>query len=149
MPIVLAVVLLVALVTTLAHSEPRLTGTNSVPLRGPAVGLRSGEQLCQPGQLMPRDSGRLRMFLSPARAGRTPEVQVTVRQKQDGLIARTAGRYRDPGVLDVTIDPPVKRTRIDAEVCVRNTGRGTVVHVGHPHAVRQRPAPGQAARRRR
>jgi hypothetical protein len=129
-PIVLALVLLVALGIVLAHSEPRLTGTNSVPLRGPAVGLQEGEQMCQLGQLMPEDSGRMRMFLAPARADRTPEVLVTIRQKQDGLIARTAGHYRRPGVLDVTIDPPVRRTRIDAEVCVRNTGRATVVLSG-------------------
>ena len=55
---------------------------------------------------------------------------MTIRQKQDGVVARNAGRYRDPGVLDVAIDPPVKRTRIDAEVCIRNTGRGTVVLSG-------------------
>ena len=130
MPIVLALVLLVALVISLAHTQPRLTGTNSVPLRGPVVGLRAGEQLCQPGQLLPEDSGRMRMFLSPAKAGPKPETLVTIRQKQDGVIVRTAGRYRSPGVLDASIDPPVRRTRLDADVCIRNTGRDTVVMSG-------------------
>jgi hypothetical protein len=129
-PIVLALVLLAALAISLAHSQPRLTGTNSVPLRGPVVGIRAGEQLCQPDQLLPEDSGRMRMFLSPAKAGRKPEALVTIRQKQDGVIARTAGRYRSPGVLDASIDPPVRRTRLDADVCIRNTGRDTVVMSG-------------------
>jgi hypothetical protein len=129
-PFVLVLVLLVALGVTLAHSEPRLTGTNSVPLRGPAVGVRAGEQLCQPGQLMPKDSGRMRLFLAPTRPGRKPETLVTIQQPQDGVIARGAGRYKQPGVLDVTIDPPVTRTRTDAEWCVRNTGRATIVLSG-------------------
>jgi hypothetical protein len=129
-PIVLAVVLLVALGATLAHSEPRLTGTNSVPLRGPAVGVRAGEELCQPGQLLPQGSGRMRMFVSPAKQDRTPETLVTIKQAQDGVLARTPGHYMRPGVLDVTIDPPVKRTRVDATVCIKNTGRGTIVMSG-------------------
>ena len=129
MPIVLAVVLLVALGTVLAHSEPRLTGTNSVPLRGQGVGLRPGEQLCQPGQLLPAGSGRMRMFGATDKPGQTPETLVTIRRRGDGVIARAPGRWRDPGLLDVTIDPPVRRT-VDAEVCVRNTGSDTLVLTG-------------------
>ncbi len=130
MPIVLAVVLVVALGVTLAHSEPRLTGTNSVPLRGPAVGVRAGEEMCQPGQLLPAHSGRMRMFVAPAKQDRKPGTLVTIKQAQDGVIARTAGHYKPPGVLDVTIDPPVKRTRVDATVCIKNTGSGTIVASG-------------------
>ena len=129
-PIVVALVLLVALGTVLARSDSRLTGTNSVPLQGPVVGIRKGEQLCQPGQLMTKDSARMRMFLASAKAGRKPEVLVTIRQPQDGVIARVPARYRDPGVIDVAIDPPVRKTRLDAEVCIRNTGRGTAVVSG-------------------
>ena len=69
MPIVLALVLLVALGTVLARSESRLTGTNSVPLRTPVVGLQPDEQLCQPEQLLPAGSGRLRLFLAPEERG--------------------------------------------------------------------------------
>ena len=130
MPIVLALVLLVALAVTLGHSEPRLTGTNSVPLRGPVLGLRAGEEMCQPGQLLPQGSGRMTMFVAPAKPSIKPEMLVTIKQAQDGVIARTAGRYRAPGVLDATIDPPVRHTRIDATVCVKNTGSGTIVMSG-------------------
>jgi hypothetical protein len=129
-PIVLAVVLIVALVVTLAHSQPALTGTNSVPLRGPAVGVRHGQTLCQPGQVVPKGSGRMRMFLAPAKQDRTPDVRVTIRTGEDGVIAQTAGRYRPPGVLDVPISPAVKHTRLDGLVCITNTGRGTVVMSG-------------------
>jgi hypothetical protein len=129
-PIVLAVVLLVALFATLAHSQPALTGTNSVPLRGPAVGIRHGQTLCQPGQVLPEGSGRMRMFLAPAKQDRTPEVNVTIRTGEDGVVANTTGRYKPPGVLDVPIRPAVKHTRLDGLVCITNTGRGTVVMSG-------------------
>jgi hypothetical protein len=129
-PIVLAVVLLVALGTVLAHSEPRLTGTNSVPLRGQGVGLQAGERLCQGGQLMPKGSGRMRLFGLPAKPGMKPEALVTIRQRQDGVIARAPARLRSSGVLDVPIDPPVRRSRVDAEFCVRNTGDVTLVLTG-------------------
>ena len=67
--ILLAVVLLAAFGSVLAHSEPRLTGTNSVPLRAPVIGLQPGEQVCQPGQLLPAGSGRVRLFLAPGGGG--------------------------------------------------------------------------------
>jgi len=129
-PIVLALVLLVALGTVLARSEPRLNGTNSVPLRTPVVGLRSGEQLCQPQQLMTAGSGRVRLFLAPEQPGTTPKTLVTVRHERDGVIARAPGRYDDEGRIDAPIDPPVRRTRVDAEVCVRNQGDGPVALSG-------------------
>jgi hypothetical protein len=129
-PIVLAVVLLVALGTVLAHSEPRLTGSNSVPLRGQGVGLHPGDELCQPGQILPKGSGRLRMFASPDKPGDTPSTLVVIRQKDDGVIARARGTLRRAGALDVNFDPPVRRTRDNGEVCLRNTGGGTVVTSG-------------------
>jgi hypothetical protein len=95
-----------------------------------AVGVRPGEVLCQPGQLLPKGSGRMRMFVAPAKQGGRAETLVTIKQAQDGVIARTAGHYRSPGVLDVKIDPPVKRTRVDATVCIKNTGSGTIVMSG-------------------
>ena len=130
MPIVLALVLLVALGTVLARSEPRLNGTNSVPLRTPVVGLRTGEQLCQPQQLLTAGSGRLRMFLAPEKRGTTPKTLVTIRHKQDGVIARARGRYDPEGRIDVPIEPPVRRTRVDAEVCVRNLSDSPVALSG-------------------
>jgi hypothetical protein len=129
-PIVLALALLVALGTVLAHSEPRLTGTNSVPLRTPVIGLTEGEQLCQPGQLLPEESGRMRMFLAPENPRKTPRTLVTIRQQQDGVIARAPGRYDDRGLIDVAIDPPVRRSRVDAVVCVRNVGDSTIALSG-------------------
>lgn len=130
MPIVLALVILVAFVATLAHSQPHLTGTNSVPLRGPAVGIRHAQTLCQPGQILPKGSGRLRMFLAPAKQDRTPDVRVTIRSGEDGVLAQSPGHYKPPGVLDVPIDPAIEHTRLDGLICVTNTGRGTVVMSG-------------------
>ena len=52
-PIVLVLILLVALGVTLAHSGPRMTGTNSVPQRMQKIGLQRGEEACQGSQLLP------------------------------------------------------------------------------------------------
>jgi hypothetical protein len=128
-PAILALGLLIAFGTVLAHSEPRLTGTNSVPLRSPVVGLREGEQLCQPAQNMPKDSARLRIHLAP-QGTRPPKTLVTVTEAQDGVVARAPGRYDDQGLIDVPIDPPVRHSRTDAVVCVRNTGAETIALSG-------------------
>jgi hypothetical protein len=129
-PIGVAVVLLVGLAVTVGHHEARLAGTNSVPLRGPVVGVTRGSELCQPGQLLPEGAGRMQMFLSPAKPGQKPEVAVTIRHPKDGVLVRSTGHYRPPGVLDVPIDPPLDRSRLDGIVCLRNTGEHTVVLSG-------------------
>jgi hypothetical protein len=126
---VLALVLLAGFGSVLVHSEPRLTGTNSVPLRAPVVGLVPGEQLCQAAQLMPAHSARMRLFLAPVDTKTPPQTLVTIKQHDDGVIARKPGRYDDRGLIDVAFDP-VRRTRLDAEVCVRNTGTHTVALSG-------------------
>lgn len=137
MPIVLVLVLLVALGVTLAHSQSRLTGTNSVPQRSQKIGLQRGEEACQGSQLMPKGSGRMRMFIAPGDLGGTPRASMTIRHRLDGLVARSEGRLVPPGAeglplsrMDFTIDPPVRRTRLDAYVCIRNTGRLPIVLTG-------------------
>jgi hypothetical protein len=130
LPILLALGLLVAWGLTVGHRESRLVGTNSVPLRGPAVGLAPGLSLCQPGQVVPKGAGRMQMFLSPAQPGQQPEVDVTIRRPGEGTLVRAAGRYRPPGGLDVPIATPIRRTILDGEVCLRNTGAHTVVLSG-------------------
>ena len=137
MPIVLVLVLLVALGVTLAHSEPRLIGTNSVPLHMQKIGLERGDEACQGSQLMPKGAGRMRMFISPGDRGGTPRAAMRILQRQDGLVGRSHGRWVRPGSegfplsrMDFTIDPPVRHTRTDAYVCIRNTGRSPIVLTG-------------------
>ena len=137
MPIVLALVLLGALVVTLAHSEPRMTGTNSVPLHAQSIGLQRGETACQGSQLLPAGSGRMRMFIKPGDLGGTPRAEMTIRTQQDGLVGRSRGRWIPAGenglelaTMDFPIDPPVPHTRTDAYVCVRNLGRRPIVLTG-------------------
>jgi hypothetical protein len=143
-PIVLVLVLLVALGVTLAHSEPRLTGTNSVPIRLQYIGLQPRQQVCQGSQLLPQGAGRMRMFISPVNAGDTPQASMRILQQVDGLVGHSRGRYVRPGAepavpgteghplgrMDFPIDPPVRHTRTDAYVCVRNTGHTTLVIMG-------------------
>ena len=140
-PIVLAVVLVVALGTVLAHSEPRMTGTNSVPLRMQKIGLQRAQEVCQGSQLLPAGSGRMRMFIKPGDLGGAPRAIMTVRHPLDGLVARSTGRWLPAGkgagtsgisepAMDFAIDPPVRNTRTDAYVCVRNVGRRPIVLTG-------------------
>ena len=129
-PIVLAVVLLVGLVVTLSHSGPRWTGTNSVPQRMQRIGLQKGDEACQGSQLLPAGSGRMRMFIEPGYRGGTPQAAMTIRTQDDGLVARSRGRYLRKGeigiplsAMDFAVDPAVRRTDVGAYVCIRNTGR--------------------------
>lgn len=144
MPIVLALVLVTALVATLTRSDPRLTGTNSVPQRKQKIGLTSGQEACQGNQIAPKGSGRLRMFVSPGDFGGTPRASMRILHVKDGVIGHSQGRYVPPsaepplpgtegqnlGRMDFPIDPPVRHTRTDAYVCVRNTGRLPIVISG-------------------
>ena len=137
MPIVLVPVLLVALGVTLAHSQPRMTGTNSVPLHDQKIGLQHGQEACQGSQLLPEGSGRMRMFISPGDLGGTPHATMRILQRQDGVVGRSRGRWVRPGEegfplsrMDFPIDPPVRHTRTDGYVCIRNTGRLPIVLTG-------------------
>lgn len=130
-------VLLVALAVTLSHSEPRMTGTNSVPQRQQYIGLQPGDEACQGSQLMPKGSGRMRMFIRPGDKGGTPRGTMRILHRQDGRVASSRGRWIPPksrelplSVMDFPIDPPVRRTRTDAYVCVRNTGPLPIVITG-------------------
>ena len=58
-------------------------------------------------------------------------------QRQDGLVGRSRGRWIPPtssgftpARMDFTIDPPVRHTRTDAYVCIRNAGRLPIVITG-------------------
>ena len=142
MPIVLLLVLLAALGVTLAHSQPQLRGTNSVPQRMQYIGLQHGEEACQGSQLMPAGAGHMRMFIWPGGSGgTTPKASMKIFQAQDGRVASSRGHLVHPDspdawvppglpaaptMMDFPIDPPVRNTRTDAYVCIRNTGAGPI-----------------------
>jgi hypothetical protein len=136
-PIVLVLVLLVALGVSLLHSQPRMTGTNSVPQKNQEIGLQRGQEACQGSQLMPKGSGRMRMFISAGDRGGTPRASMRILTREEGVVAQSPGRLVPKGAdgfpdtrMDFPVDPPVRHTRLDAYVCIRNTGRLPIVLKG-------------------
>lgn len=107
-------------VAVLARSEPRRSGTNLISDSGFAIPLRPGQQLCEPGELLPGDTGGLRLTAdSGADAG--PRLSVHIFSPQ-GLVSdgELAPGWRSGAVL-IPIRR-VARTLPSAIVCLRNAG---------------------------
>lgn len=120
---VLAVGLLaiaVAAVVVLLQQEPRRAGTNLTADRGYVLALPPGQQLCEPGELLPGDTGALRLDAS---AGGLPGPRLSATLSAPGGLVSTgqiAGGWHAG-----TIVIPVRRvaqTRSAATVCLRNLG---------------------------
>jgi hypothetical protein len=121
--VTLAVLALVAAaVTTLARSAPRRSGTNYAADTGLVVVLASGEQLCQPGELVPADTGAVRLRASRDDPRRL-EATITTAQ---GLLARGVTQTSShSGAL--RIDFRDVSTTTSATVCLRNLGKRSVL----------------------
>jgi hypothetical protein len=108
-------------VAILGQREQRRSGTNLTADVGYAIVIHAREQLCEPGELLPGDTGGLRLAASSG-ATRGPQV--------DARIADAHGRTVASGVLrpgwrtgQVTIAiTRVARTLPGAVVCLVNRG---------------------------
>jgi hypothetical protein len=114
------VAIAVAGVAILARSEPRRSGTNLISDSGFVIPLAAGRQLCEPGELLPGDTGGLRLAAdSGGDAG--PRLSVRVFSPQ-GLIS--SGELA-PGWRSEAVSIPIRRvarTLPSAIVCLRNAG---------------------------
>lgn len=118
------IALVVAGVAILARSEPRRSGTNLISDSGFVIPLAPGRQLCEPGELLPGDTGGLRLMAdSGASAG--PRLSVHVFSPQ-GLVSsgELAPGWRSGAVL-IPIRR-VARTLPSTIVCLRNAGSSPV-----------------------
>jgi hypothetical protein len=115
-PAAVAVVLLGGLVSVLSRSEPRLAGTNNVPLKASVLTLAPGERGCQAGQIVPEGAGQLRLFGDWGTHG--VNAVATIADANGKPIA--AGPLRADGrtVLNLAMDSP--RTVLGATICVTN-----------------------------
>lgn len=116
------------LVAAVSESKPRLAGTNNVFDRVSDVTLRGGQELCQVRELVPGDTGAIRMHV----AGPGSDVLAVRLRDGEQVIARGAlAPGWDDGDVDVAVSPTVARTRADVSVCVANRGRGSVRFYGY------------------
>lgn len=132
-------VLLAGVVLALADEQPRLAGTNDLRAFH-AVPIPPRDTLCQGPEIVPGESGRLRVFAS-ATGGSGPALAVEIRDGR-GTVSRgrIAPGYGDAGVT-AEIEP-VERTRVVDEVCVENRGETVVALVGQPVPEDQLPEVG-------
>lgn len=129
------VVVIIALGVVLTASKPRQAGSNYVKENAQAHILKGDQRYCQSGELIPGDTGALRLLVATFHRP-TPDLVVTV--KADGREV-TSGRLsggRREGHQEIplrTVDDAVG----DATVCVRPEGTlGRTVLYGDGEAVR-------------
>jgi hypothetical protein len=113
---VAVVVVAAGLLAVLSDSKSRQSGSNHVPEVGPVLTLRGTDTHCQPGQVVPKDTGGVRLLVGTF--GReVPGLAVTVR---DGGRTVTAGRYA--GGPEGHVIVPLRRVSRRVEnttVCIR------------------------------
>jgi hypothetical protein len=123
------VLLLAAVLVTMASSAPRQAGSNYVPDTEEVVNRHGPWRHCQDGELVPKDAARLRLRVGTY--GRpTPAVRITARGPGGDLV--TAGGVAAGGREGDVYVPVrrVQRTRQGVRVCVSVSGRRRAVLYG-------------------
>jgi hypothetical protein len=118
----------IAGVTVLARSEPRRSGTNLISYAGLVIPLAPGQQLCEPGELLPGDTGALRL-IADSGAYPGPRLRASIIAPQGPV---SSGELK-PGWRSGTVLIPlarVARTLPSATVCLRNAGSRAVLFGG-------------------
>jgi hypothetical protein len=108
----------------LQQRAPRLAGTNLTADTGFVVQLRAGQELCEPGELLPGDTGALRLDAT-ANGSSGPPLRVSISGPDGQISAGTLAAGWRPGATLI----PVRRVPDDvagATVCVRNRGSRAV-----------------------
>jgi hypothetical protein len=127
--------LLVALAVTLAGSDERQAGANSIREVFPVAELPDGGVHCQGGETIPKDAGTVRVLIGTF--GRpAPEITVIVRGGDGTPVTR--GR-RPAGGREGHVDIPlrrVERTAAGAQVCIEVDGVPRAVLYGEGASAR-------------
>jgi len=118
----LTAILACALVILL-QSSPRLSGTNLTADVGNMIGLAPGQVLCEPGEIVPGDTGAIRLEASPA-SGRGPALSVTIaRPTGTTVVGALAAGWR-AGAISIPLRHTVNSTLAPATVCLHVLGPG-------------------------
>jgi hypothetical protein len=105
-----------------------------VPEWAPVVELRGADEHCEPEQLVPGDSGALRILLGTY--GRpTPELRVTLSAPGRGVVSE--GRL-SPGRQEGSVLVPIERVdqTVGGTVCIRTGAGGRTVLYGRGEQIR-------------
>jgi hypothetical protein len=122
----LAIVL--AGVAILAQSAPRRAGTNLTANTGYVIKLPPGGQLCEPGELVPGDTGALRLSAdSGPRPG--PRLQLTMADARGQIAAGGAAGGWHSGTLTIPVSR-VRETKQGVQICLVNRGTEQVAFGG-------------------
>ena len=120
-------VLLVAILIVVLQREPRRAGTNMTPLASVAIALPSGQELCEPGELVPADTAGLRVLVRSS--GPTGPLRARVLGPGGGVVASgtLAAGWRPE---EVTV--PISRvgTTTSGIVCLQNGGSSQLLFGG-------------------
>jgi hypothetical protein len=114
----------------LSVERPRLAGTNNVFDNFANVELAPGQEACAQAELVPGDTGAVRVH---AQASEPPGGPVAARLVRDGREIARGGRpggWTD-GEIDVPVRPAVESTTPDVDVCLANRGGATIALWGH------------------
>jgi hypothetical protein len=118
-----ALAIAIAGLAVLLQSAQRRSGTNLTTNTGFVIGVAAGQQLCEPGELVPGDTGAVRLSASSATPG--PRLDVAI-----GTGARTiAAGHLAAGWHTGTVTIPFSRiaaTQQNASVCLINRGTSSV-----------------------
>jgi hypothetical protein len=120
--------LLAAGTVGLLQRAPRLAGTNLTADAGFAIALAAGQELCEPGELVPGDTGALKLDASTAAAG-GPRLSTTVGLPAGGFHVGGLAAGWHSGVVQIPLQH-VPATLSGATVCIRNQGPGSVAFGG-------------------
>jgi hypothetical protein len=103
----------------LLQRSPRRSGANLTSIRGFVIPVPGGQQLCEPGELVPADTGAIKLT---ATAGglRAPALGVDIRGPGGPMATGRLGGGWRAGPISI----PVSRvaTTVGATVCVSNRG---------------------------
>ncbi|MBW3548073.1 MAG: hypothetical protein KY452_08085 [Actinobacteria bacterium] len=121
--------LLVAVVT---DARPRLAASNArVLASGVALDVPPGQERCEGGQLVPAETGMVRVYAGSESGAREP-LRLSIADADSGEVVtrrHVDGGY-PLGALDVPVEPP-GRDIDNGEVCIENLGTDAMEFAGH------------------
>jgi hypothetical protein len=116
--------LLIAGLVTLLQRAPRRAGTNLTANTGFVIPLEAGELLCEPGELVPGDTGALRLSISSG-AVPGPRLDATIEAAGRRLAAGDLASGWRSGTVTIPISH-VRTTEQGATVCIVNHGASRI-----------------------
>jgi hypothetical protein len=129
--LVLAVGLLaitIAAAAILLQREPRRAGTNLTADAGFVIPLGAGQQLCEPGELLPGDTGALKLDASTDGLP-GPRLSATLSGPRGPVSSGYLKAGWHPGAVSIPVSR-VRDTVSGATVCLRNLGDRRVTFAG-------------------